>query len=432
MNRIFHRVSSAWTIWPACSLAVTLVVAAPAQANSDLFAGMATLERESLVRAVLERNPTIEAARAAWRAAAALPARERAFDDPMVGYSLAPRSIGVSDMDYGQVIELGQKLPFPGKRGIRAAIAEAEARAAEGSYETTRRDVALMASLLFDEYYAASRAVEVNKRHGELLKEMLASAKASYTAGRIPQHSLVRIELQLAHVLHDAAEVHSETDIAQAGLNALLHRSPTAPLPPPPNRITPADLLLSEEADAEQAAHERPEIASARARVDAAEAAVRLARREYFPDFTVGGEYNTMWEDEEHRLMVGVQVEIPLQLGRRKADLAAAEAEATSRRAELASLEDNVAAEIQMARRRYEKAEHIAALYRDNLLPAARDVIASARAGLAASTVEFGELIDAEHELRTIELEYEMSIADLSRRRAELERSLGRIPGVKP
>jgi outer membrane protein TolC len=85
-----------------------------------------------------------------------------------------------------------------------------------------------------------------------------------------------------------------------------------------------------------------------------------------------------------------------------------------------------------MARRRYEKAEHITALYRDNLLPAAQDVISSARAGLAASTVEFGELIDAEHELRTIELEYEMSIADLSRRRAELERSLGRIPGVKP
>ncbi|HET9063174.1 MAG TPA: TolC family protein [Candidatus Binatia bacterium] len=416
----------------ACLQAFTLAAARSAQADTDPFAGMTTLERESLVHAVLERNPSIEAARTAWRAAAAMPAQERALDDPMIGYAFAPQSVGVSDLEYGQVIELGQKLPFPGKRGIRALVAQAEARAAEGDYESMRRDIALMASMLFDEYYAASRAVEVNKRHGELLKEMLASAKASYAAGRIPQHSLVRVELQLAHVLHDAAEVHSDTDSAQAAINALLRRPPTAPLPPPPARITPSDLAFVEEMGAVSTDLQRPEIIAARARVDAADSAVRLARREYFPDFTVGGEYNTMWEDDEHRLMVGVQMEIPLQLGRRKAALAAAEAGAKSRRAELASLEDNVAAEIQMARRRYEKAEHITALYRDNLLPAAQDVISSARAGLAASTVEFGELIDAEHELRTIELEYEMSIADLARRRAELERSLGRIPGVKP
>lgn len=415
----------------AGTLAATLAVAEPAPPGSDSFATMAVLERGVLVHAVLERNPTIEAARAAWRAAAAMPAQERALDDPMVGYSFAPRSIGVSDMDYGQVVEFGQKLPFPGKRRLRAAVATAEARAAEGDYESLRRDVALMASMLFDEYYTASRAVEVNKRHGELLKEMLASAKASYAAGRIPQHSLVRIELQLAHVLHDAAEVHSETDIAQAAINALLHRSPIALLPPPPEHITPSDLAFGEDADSERAASERPEIVAARARVEAADSAVQLARREYYPDFTIGGEYSTMWAADEHRLMVGVQMEIPLQIGRRKAALDSAEATARSRRAELASLADNVAAEIQMARRRYEKAEHIAFLYRDNLLPAARDVIASARAGLAASTVEFGELIDAEHELRTIELEYEVSIADLARRRAELERSLGRIPGAQ-
>lgn len=413
-------------------LAATFAVAESAPADGNPFAAMAVLERAALVRAVLERNPSIEAARTAWRAAAAMPAQERALDDPMVGYSFAPRSIGVADMEYGQTFEFGQKLPFPGKRGLRAAVAAAEARAAEGDYESLRRDVALMASMLFDEYYTASRAIEVNKRHGELLKEMLSSAKASYAAGRIPQHSLVRVELQLAHVLHDAAEVHSETDIAQAAINALLHRRPTAALPPPPDRITPLDLAFAEDVDSEHPASDRPEIAAARARVEAADSAVQLARREYYPDFTIGGEYSTMWAEDEHRLMVGVQMEIPLQLGRRKAMLDSAEATARSRRAELASLEDNVAAEIQIARRHYEKAEHIAILYRDNLLPAAHDVIASARAGLAASTVEFGELIDAEHELRTIELEYEMSVADLARRRAELERSLGRIPGAQP
>lgn len=418
----------------AAGAAVPTALAA-STADEDPFPGAATLELVPLVRAVLERNPSIEAARAAWRAAAAMPAEKRSFDDPMVGYSFGPESIGVSDMRYGQVIELGQRIPFPGKRGLRGAIAEAEARAAEGDYASMRRDVALMATILYAEYYAAFRAVEVNTRHARLLDEMLESARASYVAGRIPQHGLVRVELQLAHVHHDAAEVHSAADVARAGLNALLHRAPFAALPPPPRHFPEVHLttdLPSASEASEAALAVRSEIASARARVEAADAGVSLARREYFPDLTVGGEYNSMWGDPEHRLMLGVKLDVPIQLGRRKAALRSAEAEAASRRAELASIADTIAAEADVARRRYAEALHIMELYRNRLLPAAKDVVTSARAGFTAATADFGDMIDAEHELRDIELQYEMSVATLAQRLAELQRSIGRTPGVEP
>jgi cobalt-zinc-cadmium efflux system outer membrane protein len=419
---------------------LVLALSLPAQATADrlvddVFPDATVLDRGALVRAVLERNPSVEAARSAWRAASAMPAEKRALDDPMLSYSLAPRSIDVGDMRYGQVIEFGQRLPFPGKRGLRAAVAEAEARAAGGDYETTRRDVALMACLLFAEYYEAHRAVEVNERHGRLLEETLESARAGYVAGRVPQHVLLRTELELAHVLHDAAEVHSAADVARASLNALLHRPPSSPLPPPPRELVQANPAApTREAgdDGKDALARRTDVAAARARVEAADAGVRLARREYFPDLTVGAEYNSMWDDEEHRLMVGVQVEIPLPFGRRKAALSAAEAEAASRRAELAGTERSAAAEIESARRRLREAEHIAMLYRDHLMPAARDVVVSVRTGFTAATADFRDVIDAEHEQRDIELQYETSIVGLARRHAELERSLGLIPGVEP
>jgi outer membrane protein TolC len=399
-------------------------------AGDDLFAGATVLERGALVDAVLARNPTVEAARAAWRAAAAVPEREGAFDDPMLGYSIAPESIGVSDMRGGHVVELKQKLPFFGKRGLRAAAAEAEARVAETDYEGMRREVALMASMLFDDYYVAERAAEANRRHHALLGEMLESAKARYATGAIRQHDLVRVELEQAHLRHDVTERDTERDVALAGLNALLHRSPRAPLPPPPASLALGDIAGDEASWIEEALAVRPDVAAARARVEAAGARVDLARREYFPDVSVGGEYNSMWDDVEHRWMVGVEMEVPLQLRRRSAEVAAAEAEAASRRADLAAVLDRIGAEIETARARLDEAAHIASLYRDHLLPAARDVVASARAGLSATTVEFGEMIDAEHELRDIELESEMALATQSRRRAELERAIGRVPGV--
>lgn len=430
---MFDRASS---YWAARCLGVALLAALPgisaAASDDDPFAGNRTLELPALVAAVLERNPSIESARQAWRAAETGPRQQRAFDDPMIGYSLAPQSIDAADMRYGQVVEIGQRLPFFGKRGLRAAIAEAEARAAGGDYEGVRRGVALMAATLFAEYYAAFRAVEINDRHGQLLDEMLASAKASYVTGRIPQHTLVRVELQSAHVAHDGVEVSTATAIARAGINALLHRAPGAPLPPPPAAIRATDLTTRAIDSVDDAIAARPEVATARARIEAAASAVDLARREYFPDLTLGAEYNSMWDDEKHRTMVGVRIELPIQIGRRKAALEAAEAEAGSRRADLTSVIDTVAMEIETAKRRYHEALHVVEIYRERLLPAAHDVTTSARAAFTAATGEFGDVIDAEHELRDIELQYENAIASLATRRAQLEWSIGRIPGVEP
>src|SRR4030095_6068217 len=87
---------------------------APA-ATDDPFAGHATLERPALIAAVLARNPSIAAARWAWRAALARYPQETALDDPVLGYTLAPASIGSSSVDIGQRVELSQALPFPGK-----------------------------------------------------------------------------------------------------------------------------------------------------------------------------------------------------------------------------------------------------------------------------------------------------------------------------
>src|SRR5689334_2711095 len=51
------------------------------------------LGRDAFVRAVLERNPTLEAARHGFRAAVARVRQSGAFDDPMLELGVAPLSI---------------------------------------------------------------------------------------------------------------------------------------------------------------------------------------------------------------------------------------------------------------------------------------------------------------------------------------------------
>jgi outer membrane protein TolC len=66
----------------------------------------------------------------------------------------------------------------------------------------------------------------------------------------------------------------------------------------------------------------------------------------------------------------------------------------------------------------------------ERLLPVARDEVDAARAAFTASLAPFVAVVDAEKNLRGVELDRQTALADCDRRRAELDRALGRIPGI--
>ena len=54
----------------------------------------------------------------------------------------------------------------------------------------------------------------------------------------------------------------------------------------------------------------------------------------------------------------------------------------------------------------------------------------AARAAFISSQAPFVSVIDAEKNLRGVELDQRVAEADYDRRRAELDRALGRVPGL--
>jgi outer membrane protein TolC len=403
--------------------------AAPAASADDPFAGHATLDRSALVDAVLERNPTIAAARWAWRAALARHPQETSLEDPMLEYDLAPASIGSASVDTGQRFALSQALPFPGKLALRGEIALAEAEAAARNHEAVRLRLALLASLLFDEHYLLARKLAVNDAHRALLAELREIAVVRYEAGSASQQDPLEAELAEAELLHREVELRADQRIAAERLNVLLHRAPELPLPPPPAALEilepagPRDALLSRAREA------RPELRAADARVRAREAAVALARREYLPDFRVRGAYDTIWQESDLQPMVGVELNVPLRRARRAAALDEAEASLEAARSEGLALGDEVRLSVERALAELAEAHHALEIFRDRMLPAAKDRVASARAAFETGQSDFSTVIDAERDLRDAELGYEETVVAVSRRHAELARATGVLPG---
>jgi outer membrane protein TolC len=399
--------------------------------NPEPFSGASVLERSALVRAVLERNPTLGSMHAAWRASLERYPQAVSFADPSLTWALAPRTFGAHDFVPTQRIELAQPLPFFGKRALRGAAALAEAEAAQHDFAGTRVRLAALASSLLDDYALAARGLEINREHVELLRAFQRSALARYEAGFGSQQDPLQAETELARLAERDLELANDLAIARARINALLHRPPDAPLPQPPAQPDlphVPDLAPGGEALQASALEARPELAAASARVRAREAEVASARREFLPDLTVMGGYDRFWEEPELRTSLGVEIELPLRLRKRRAALDEARARLDAARKEAAGLADEVRFDAQRASEELERARKLRALFEDVLLPTARERVAAARAGFETGRNTFLELIEAEHELRDVRFDAERARADENRRSVELLAALGRVP----
>jgi len=390
------------------------------------------LERSAYVRSVLRRNRSVESARQAWRAAGARARQSGILDDPSVTMNLAPLSIGSSTARFGWDATVSQRLPWPGKLGLDEAAARAEADAARSDFEASRRELALTASLLFDDYFVAVWSIEINAHHVALMRSMQAAATAQYETGRGSAQDPLQAEFELTHMEHDTVILASQRDVTVAQMNELLHRAPEALLPPPPRELSvPASSDAGGAARLEaEAVEQRPDVAAARAHARAERARADRGSRESFPDFTVSTSYSSMWDAPEHRWMVGLGVNLPVQAGRRGAMVEEADAMRARYEAEVARLSDAARTQVVVAVKRLEEAGHVLVLMDQHLLPVARDEVDAARAAFTASQTPFVAVVDAEKNLRGVELDRQMALADCDRRRAELDGALGRVPGL--
>ena len=387
------------------------------------------LDRHALVDAVLGANRDVEAMRQGWRAALAEVSAAGALDDPMARYELAPFSIGSSGAPFGQRIQLSQKLPWPGKRSLAKDAAVADAAVMRGDFRAAQLEVATLASQLYDDAYLSARALEVNDQHRALIEQMKKVAEARMASGRGSTQDALQAEVELGHLEHDRVMLETEQMTIAARINGLLHRDPAAALPPPPPELALPGAPATVASLAQLAVEGRPQRAAAEARIRADETRVRIAERAYYPDFEIMGSYDSMWDMPEHRWMVGVAIDVPIQRSKRDADASAARARVAQAQATRDRTVDDIRVEVTRAHRELEEAIHVVHLYETRLLPAARAQVEAALAGFTTGQNDFPAVISAERGLREVELAAFRAHADASRRQAALDHTIGRVPG---
>ncbi len=421
------------TIRQASFLQVPAAPARPGSVDPPPFTGLEVLTADAVIAQVLARNPTLAQMAAAAEAAAARYPQVSSLDDPMFGVTDAPGAWGSNQVNGGYRLEASQKIPFPGKIGLRGANARAEARAAGNEVEDVRLQLVESAVSAFYDYYAVERALEVNRESLQLLTEFKKEAEARYKTGKVPQQDILQADVELGRQRERRVTLERVREVAVARINTLMHLPPDASLPPPPVTAQPPAAVPETPALREAAIARRPDLKAQTDRIAAEQAALQLARKEFGPDIEVIGAYDTFWQETPLRAQVGVRFNLPVRLPKRYAAIAEAQARLAQRQAELARLTDRVNFEVQEAAAQVRESTRVVKLYESEILPAAELNVKSARAAYTAGQVPFLTLIEAQRNLVDLRDRSYEAVAASGRRRATLERVLGGpIPADPP
>lgn len=385
----------------------------------------------SLLEMARQANPAFaaerhdaDAARERVGAAGALP--DPRFQIELMDATNTMRGGGTSILP-GEVGEtryrILQELPGWGKRDLQKQAGEARAGQAAAALDGAWLELATTVKSAWLRYYGADREAALLRESLTLLGGLEDAALARYRQGLLPQQAVLRAQREITTERLAQVGIEGRRRGAVAALNALLARSPDAPLaapaepPPLPAELDAAQLVARARAN-------NPAVTADSRAIDAARAERESVWADRYPDYAIGLTNNRpRGGTESWDLMF--EVMIPLQQAPRRAREREAErmlAAADARRAATLSRLDG---EIGAALATFTTNRDTVNLIDGTLLPQTRATRDAARAGFEAGRLEFDAVLEAERQL--VSVRSERLRADIEARMAlyELEKLVG-------
>jgi outer membrane protein TolC len=416
-------------------IAAVLLASSAARATAQAVSSDTLRLADALTRA-RDANPMLLATRRAATAAEARISQAGALPDPQLQFGLMNRMVSdfrstMDPMTMNQV-QLMQMLPWPGKLGGARRAARHSAEAAQADALDQARVLDAQVRMAYSDAAYMDRAVDVMGRTQELLRGFLEVSTTMYAVGSGVQQDVLRAQVEIGRMTEAIARMSQDRIAAAARLNALLGQEATSPIGPlqlsnPGSvELPPVDSLVA------WALEERPALRAGAERVAAAQATLSAARRELYPDFQIGVQYQSRPAFPNMvSLMVGVN--LPIFAGSKQL---AMRREASAMRdmaaAELRSLRNETVARIVETRARAEQDRNLARLYRGSILPQARGAVQAALASYRVGRVTFMQLVDNQMTVNRYETESIRVAADYNQAVGELEALVGRPLATDP
>jgi len=358
-------------------------------------ASSARLSLTDVTRTVLARNPAIREAQRKWEAAKQRIKQEGAWEDLRVsGGSTVHRYVDVAPNSFtDQTLSAEQTIPISGKNRVRSRAAAADAIAAFEAVRRQELDAVAKARAAYFRLGNAYAQIELNRRNHTSLTQIAEISRSRYEVGTQNAADVLMAETEAAKLLERRRDLERNVASAQSQLNVLMNRDAFAPLGIPADvealRVELGVARLRALALANQ-----PEVRTARARATAEGARLQLAHRAWIPDPSLkveGQRYNETARDLSE-INAGISFNVPwVNAGKYSAAIREARSNLEAAQAATERTESEAVGALRDALQKAETAHHHVELFRDQLVPQARQTFEASQLAYESGKAAFGE-----------------------------------------
>jgi cobalt-zinc-cadmium efflux system outer membrane protein len=386
------------------------------------------LTLEAAERRVAPCNRDVRAALAAVEAASADVRVARQRPNPMltVGASNVNPHAGLGggtlrDKTLDSSVRLEQLIERGGKPALRERQAQAAFDAARADVEEQLRLQRLATRNAFFDMAAAQERVRLQRDFQAIANQSTQFSRQRVEAGDIARAEDNRIRLDAARAMNDLLQAEADARRARGELARAIGAEGV---------VDPIEVVSTwPDTEGPAAAHgERPDVAAARRRVVAAEAAWGLARSLATRDVQLGVQADR-WPVSETNfqgtgISYGITVSVPLQVRHaNQGEAARSLADLTAARGTLQRLEAQAAAESRLARADLAAARLRRERAESGVAPLAREVAAAAEYAYRRGDTGVLDLLDARRSLKAVELDEVQARAEAAKAWARFEAS---------
>jgi cobalt-zinc-cadmium efflux system outer membrane protein len=385
------------------SLAVLflLSVAAPASA----------LTPDAAVTLAMQRNRDVIAAQLDLKSAEVDKIAAKIYPNPILSYSVSNLVLGTGnpqDPNNPQpgfvdqtvhTLGISEIIDVWAKRNARMRTADRGIERQRLLLEDALREIAYAVRTAYDDVLQGQSELSLAKETAARYDETIRLSRARRAAGDISENELKKIELEALRYQNAVIEGELAVDLARQKLANLLAMRTAAELPPElgddPVRREPlqVDPLV------QRALEQRPDARAVVAEKRRAEASLSQARREAFPDISLGVAYThsnfTVSGDNPNSLALSLSLPVPI-FDRNQGAIARAHLDLLRAENDAAKIELQIRHEVADAVRKAARSAKLVGVFEGGMLARAETALSTAEKSYRAGAVSLLELLEAQ------------------------------------
>lgn len=393
---------------------------------------------DELIAEALKNSPDLLVSESKVSASRYRIPQAKALSDPM--FMFGYQNEGFDRITLGEeqgaqgMFSVSQMFPFPGKRGLKGEMATKDAESLEAMYRVAQLKIVATVKQLYYDLFLAYKNIDILTKLKEYFSSVEDAATARYSSGMGSQQELVMAQTEKYMLLEKVEMQKQKIEAIQGMLNSTVGRDINTPLGRPVELASaPYDFGMDELLRI--AKSNSPEIRSRQKMVEAAEAKVKMAKKEYFPDVTLGANYYPRTKMFMDMWSLTATVNIPI-FYKSKQEPAVQEANANllGAKRELAATEYMLSSSIRENYSMAQAAERLMKIYKEGLIPKINQDFQLALSGYATGKIEAITAISRLKALLDTEILYWGQYTEREKAIARLEAITGNTdssPGVK-